>query len=177
MWAFKRRLARLTTTLSFTTTKNVSYWRPGIATRGAPVVRWLYTPSLQFKKLRTDFRFFRRSAVHFWSGTEKLVKIKRLACMMSTKNMRGWENLSLPIPGRGLSHTYKKQNFILSLCNFISEPLSLSGSSRMRKIFFAIAKTNRRHFRYRLWLICRRLWPEKVIVEVRCAGSDSDRRN
>ena len=61
MWAFKRRLDRLSTALSFTTTKNNSYWRLGMATRSAPVYPGgefflLYSP--WFQKLPIDFLFY-----------------------------------------------------------------------------------------------------------------------
>ena len=105
MWAFKRRIARLATTLSFTTTKNDSYWRPDMAARDVPACPgwpffWVYTPLIQKVTNRLSFSFYRRCAIHFWLGTEKRVKTEPLVFLIYSKNMRGGEKSAPPSRAR-----------------------------------------------------------------------------
>ena len=100
MRSFKRRVASLTATLSFTAMKKfiLTSGHGDKRLTGVPglIIFWLYVP-LIYKVLDWfSISFFRRCAFHFWSSAGKLVKIERFVRLISAKNMRGGQNLSPP---------------------------------------------------------------------------------
>ena len=107
MWAFERRLARLPTTLSFTTTINTSYWRLGMATRSAPVCPsgsffFIYTPLIQKVTDRFSISFLwkmrRLFLVRYW----KVRKNHTGSFFDISEKHEGSSRSAPPLPGRGL---------------------------------------------------------------------------
>ena len=106
MWAFKLRLARLTTTLDFITTKNDSYWRLGMAARGAsacPTDHFLTLHPPNSKSYQPIFVFFfqkmcRLFLVRYW----KARKDQAISVFDIDEKHEGGGNLPR-LPGRGLT--------------------------------------------------------------------------
>ena len=130
MWAFKRRLARLTTTLSFTTAKNDSYWRLGIATGDAPPCPgWSFfdfTPPIS-KSYEPIFVFFfqkmRRSFLVTYCKVSKNQVISLLD--MREKHEGRAESAPPPLPGRGLMMAVPQQSddIILGKMQLVTRPM------------------------------------------------------
>ena len=81
---------------------DVWIWRQEAHRRAQANISFLlYTPLIQ-KIMNRFFISIFQNMRHSGQVLKKLVKIKRLVCLISAKNMRGGQNLPPPPPGRGL---------------------------------------------------------------------------